>query len=78
MEGVEAVATIDAQKLLDEGKTPVSEVSTTLAGMAAGEVLLVTASFHPAPLIDTVKAKGHAVWGEAGDGEEWKVWIRSG
>jgi TusA-related sulfurtransferase len=75
---VEPVATIDAQELLDEGKTPVSEVSLALAGLAPGEALLVTASFHPAPLIDTLKSKGHEVYGEAGEGEEWRVWIRRG
>jgi TusA-related sulfurtransferase len=75
---VDPALTIDAQKLLDEGKTPVSEVSVALAGMSPGEALLVTASFHPAPLIDTLRSKGHEVYGEAGEGEEWRVWIRRG
>jgi hypothetical protein len=72
----EPTSAIDAQRLLDAGKTPVSEVGVALAGMSPGEVLLVTASFHPAPLIDTLRSKGHELYCAAGEGESWQVWIR--
>jgi TusA-related sulfurtransferase len=73
---LEAVPTIDGGALLDAGETPVAKASTALTGMAPGEVLVLSAPFQPAPLIDSLRAKGHDVYArEANDGT-WLAWIR--
>jgi hypothetical protein len=75
----EAVAReIDAGALLDRGETPVAEATSTLAGMDAGQLLLLTAPFQPAPLIDALSAKGHDVFAEEGGEGRWQVWVRKG
>lgn len=73
---LDAEVTIDAGTLLEAGETPVGVVSGALAGMESGTVLVLSAPFQPAPLIDSLKAKGHAVFSRPGEGESWKVWIR--
>lgn len=67
---------IDGGALLDAGETPVARASTALAEMVSGEVLVVSAPFLPAPLIDSLRAKGHDVYArDQGDGT-WRVWIK--
>lgn len=73
---LEAEPTIDGGALLDAGETPIAEASTALSVMAQGAVLVVSAPFLPAPLIDSLRAKGHQVFArEEGDGS-WRVWVR--
>jgi len=69
------VAAIDAEGLLDNGTTPVAEVSRSLAGMTVGQVLTIDAPFNPAPLVDAVKGKGHAVHVAPSDSGGWTVWV---
>jgi hypothetical protein len=73
---VDAKAAIDAGALLDAGETPVGVVSRALAGMGAGEVLVVVAPFQPAPMIDSLRSKGHEVYSRADDDGACKVWVR--
>lgn len=75
LEAAEPTTTVDAGALLDAGETPVSEASQRLAHLGAGEVLLITAPFQPAPLIDTLRGKGHEVFARPA-GEGWEVWVR--
>lgn len=75
--GAEPAATLDADALLAAGSTPVGEASVRLAGLAPGAVLLLNATFEPAPLIDALRAKGHEVWVER-SGDRVRVWIRRG
>jgi len=69
---------IDAGALLAAGETPVGHASAALADMAPGEVLLITAPFQPAPLIDAVRDKGHEVFARSEEGDRWNVWVRKG
>jgi TusA-related sulfurtransferase len=73
---LDAEAKIDGGALLDSGETPVARTSTTLAEMHSGEVLVVTAPFQPAPLIDSLRAKGHEVFAREEDDSSWRVWIK--
>lgn len=66
----------DADEMLAGGETPVGKVSEALAGMAAGEVLLVRSTFQVAPLIDAMKAKGHEVFTWKVGDEAWEAWVR--
>ena len=73
---LDADTKIDGGALLDAGETPVARTSTALAGMSAGEVLVVSAPFQPAPLIDSLRGKGHEVFARQESGETWRVWIK--
>jgi hypothetical protein len=69
--------TLDADALLAAGSTPVGEASARLAELEPGAVLLLNATFEPAPLVDALRAKGHEVWVERTEGRV-RVWIRRG
>lgn len=56
------LATIDADKILDEGKHPLEVVGSALKDFPEGDILKLTASFTPDPLIDKFKAKGYRIW----------------
>ena len=71
------VVRIDGGALLERGETPVASATAALQGMVEEEVLLLTAPFQPAPLIDALRGKGHEVWVQHAD-EEWRVWVRKG
>jgi TusA-related sulfurtransferase len=77
-EGREPSAELDADALLEAGKTPVAEASVKLAHMQPGDVLLVRATFEPAPLVDALRDKGHAVFADEKGEEAWEVWVRCG
>jgi hypothetical protein len=76
MEEGQPAATMNADAMLSSGKTPVAESSSMLAEMGNGDILLITAEFQPAPLIDALRAKGHEVYSRTVDSGEWEVWIR--
>jgi hypothetical protein len=69
-------ATIDAGALLEAGETPVGVVSSALAGTKSGTVLVLSAPFQPAPLIDSLRSKGHEVFSRPDKDGAWRVWIR--
>jgi TusA-related sulfurtransferase len=69
-------AALDAGALLDAGTTPVGEASRRLAEMAGGQVLKIDSPFIPAPLVDALRAKGHAVHAQPNDQGAWEVWIQ--
>ncbi len=61
--------TIDANKLLDEDKNPLTEVGKALKSIESGQILVIRSDFLPSPLIDTFKEKGYEVYAaEAEDG----------
>jgi len=72
------VLVIDAEALLAAGETPVGHVSAALADAEPGAVLVITAPFQPAPLIDALRDKGHEVFARSEEGGRWKVWVRRG
>ncbi|WP_457593935.1 DUF1858 domain-containing protein [Hydrogenimonas sp.] len=67
---------IDANRLLDEEKNPLSETSKALKGLAAGEILLIKSDFLPSPLIDTFKERGYEVYAAETDGGEFLTYIK--
>jgi len=71
------LAEVDADALLASGLTPIVEVKRRLAEAGAGDMVRLTASFRPAPLIDALRKQGFQVHAEpnaAGDG--WLVLVR--
>jgi uncharacterized protein (DUF2249 family) len=66
----EPKAIVDANKLLDEEKNPLAEVSKILKSLEKGEIVLIESDFLPSPLIDTFKEQGYEVYAdEAADGK---------
>jgi TusA-related sulfurtransferase len=72
----EAVATIDGGALLDAGETPIAKAAAALAEMERGQVLVVSAPFQPAPMLDSLRGKGHEVFAQEEPDATWRVWIR--
>jgi hypothetical protein len=72
----DAVPTIDGELLLDAGETPVARAATVLAEMNPGQVLVLSAPFQPAPLVDSLRGKGHGVFAQEQPDNTWRVWIR--
>jgi TusA-related sulfurtransferase len=75
---VDQEATIDAGALLDAGQTPIAIASKAISEMETGDVLVVAAPFQPAPLIDSLRGKGHEVYARAEEAGSWRVWVRKG
>lgn len=73
---LEAEVDIDGGALLDAGETPIARASAALGEMDAGEVLVVSAPFQPAPLIDSLRGKGHEVFAREDRDDHWRVWIK--
>ena len=73
---LEAETNIDGGALLDAGETPIARASTALAEMNSGDVLVVSAPFQPAPMVDSLRAKGHEVYAREETDADWRVWIK--
>jgi len=66
----------DADAMLAKGETPVGKVTEALAGMDAGEILIVRSTFQVAPLIDTMRGKGHDVFTRKVGEDTWEAWVK--
>jgi hypothetical protein len=53
---------IDADAMLQTGEHPIGLVRQSVANLRAGEIVRLTSSFRPAPLIDTIARAGVAVY----------------
>ncbi|WP_353663075.1 DUF1858 domain-containing protein [Hydrogenimonas sp. SS33] len=67
---------VDANKLLDEEKNPLAEVTKMLKGLQSGEIILIESDFLPSPLIDTFKEQGHDVYAKEADKNRFFTYIR--
>jgi TusA-related sulfurtransferase len=72
----EPKAIIDANKLLDEEKNPLAEVSKTLKSLQSGDIVLIESDFLPSPLIDTFKEQGHEVYAKEAEAGKFLTYIR--
>ena len=69
----QAFETVDARRLLDEGRDPLAAVGTALERLAPGAVLTVEAPFRPKPLIALLEQRGHTVTVESLAADHWLV-----
>ncbi|OQX72543.1 MAG: hypothetical protein B6D59_08220 [Campylobacteraceae bacterium 4484_4] len=67
---------INANRLLDEGKNPLAEVSRELKKLEKGEILLIESDFLPSPLIDTFKEQGYEVYATEAEEERFLTYIK--
>jgi hypothetical protein len=51
--------TIDVDRLLAAGEVPLVHAQHALQGLLAGDLLRLTSSFRPAPLVDALHQSGH-------------------
>ena len=66
---------VDATAMLDQGANPLSAVMASLGRLSSGDLLHMQAPFYPKPMVELLRAQGHAVWGEETAGG-WALWIR--
>jgi TusA-related sulfurtransferase len=67
---------VDANKLLDDEKNPLAEVSRELKKLGGGEILLRESDFLPSPLIDTFKEQGYEVYARETNEKTFVTYIR--
>lgn len=53
---------IDADAMLETGEHPIGKVRQSVANLRTGEIVRLTSSFRPAPLIETMARGGVAVY----------------
>ena len=54
--------TIDADSMLERGEHPIGKVRQSVAALSPGEIVRLTSSFRPEPLIDAMRRGGLAVY----------------
>jgi hypothetical protein len=75
--GAVPAARLDAEEILARGATPVGELAARLHAAAPGDVVAITAPFYPAPLVDSMRDKGHEVHArKVEDPDRWELLVR--
>jgi hypothetical protein len=72
----EPAVILDADAMLGAGETPIAKVSSLFTELESGAVIAVSAGFEPAPMIDAVRKKGHEVYVQKMNEDDWTVWVR--
>jgi len=67
---------LNANKLLDEDKNPLAEVSKALKSLEKGDVLEIVSDFRPEPLIDEFVKKGYEIFCDEINDSEFKTYIK--
>ena len=70
-----AASWLGADAVLAAGGTPIGQLAAAVAGAAPGAILGLRAGFYPAPLVDTLRGKGHEVAARQVEGR-WDVLVR--
>jgi len=66
---------IDARPLLERGEHPVQLVMTELSKLGNTEILELTTSFLPSPLLEMARTKGYNTWSRAEAPEIFKTFF---
>ncbi len=67
---------VDGNKLLDEGKNPLSHISKLLKDFNKGDILLLKTDFKPAPLIEEFLKKGYEVFSAKESEDKFLTYIK--
>jgi AcrR family transcriptional regulator/uncharacterized protein (DUF2249 family) len=57
----QGITALDVRPILAQGDDPLQTILRTLQAMAPGDVLQLTAPFHPKPLVTLLRSQGHQV-----------------
>jgi len=68
--------TIDATKLLDEDKNPLSHINKAFKSIDVGDVILLKSDFIPSPLIDEMRKKDASVVVVEGSEGWYETYVR--
>jgi uncharacterized protein (DUF2249 family) len=66
---------LDANAMLDEDKNPLVELHQALKKLDKGEVLILSSDFRPEPLIEEFSKKGHKLYCQEINDEEFITYI---
>ena len=72
-----AVASIDANELLDRDKNPMAESTRILKKLNRGELLEIRSDFIPEPLIEHFENQGKEVWCEESEQGLYKTVVKN-
>jgi len=67
--------TLDANVILDENKNPLAELHLALRGVDKGEVVVIVSDFRPEPLIEEFEKKGHSLYCQEVNSEEFLTYV---
>jgi uncharacterized protein DUF1858 len=67
---------IDADKMLDGGTHPLNLVTSTIEELEAGEMIRLTSSFPPIPLVEAVKKKGNSAFIRVNSGGSYETFFK--
>lgn len=52
----------DATPMIEQGKSPMSEIIKLVEGLKDGDILELSAPFKPEPIMELLQSKGYKVW----------------
>lgn len=67
---------IDADALLESGQTPIKPVFDAAGALGPGDVLRVTVSFPPVPLVERLENHGYVCALDTGDDGRYVLTVR--
>ena len=68
-------ATVDAAEIISRGEVPLPVVLEAARGLSGGEILRVTVSFEPVPLIETLQKQGYRTFVRKDRPEEVELFV---
>jgi len=71
-----AKVTLDANKILDNGKNPLAELYKSLKDLKEKDIILILSDFRPEPLIDEFIKKGNRVFCQEINNKEFLTYIK--
>ncbi len=67
--------TLDANEILDREKNPLAELHKAIRELKEGDIVLITSDFRPEPLIEEFIKKGHNVYSDEKNENEFETYI---
>lgn len=68
---------IDADAMIARGETPLSRVLEEARGLEEGNILSVTVSFEPVPLVETLQKQGYQTFLRRGDSGVFELFVNA-
>lgn len=69
---------LDVRADIRGGREPIARIMAAVKTLAAGDTLVLRASFEPAPLYTVLGGRGFAHWTERLAADDWRVWFYRG
>jgi uncharacterized protein (DUF2249 family) len=69
---------LDVRDAIRRGEEPLGTIMAAVAGLGAGQALVLRAPFEPSPLYRVLGKRGFAHWTERHADDDWSVWFYRG